>query len=54
MTLHPRPASPDWPNNVETDHPHVGATSHCAVVKKSTLRRQRHSPKLNSRQNLAV
>ncbi len=24
MTLHPRPASPDWPNNVETDHPHGG------------------------------
>lgn len=24
MTLHPRPASPDWPNNVETDHPRGG------------------------------
>jgi hypothetical protein len=22
MTLHPRPASPDEPTNVETDHPH--------------------------------
>ena len=23
MTLHPRPASPDEPTNVETDHPHA-------------------------------
>ena len=33
MTVHPRPASPEVPCNVETDHPHGGESlEHCAVV----------------------
>ena len=33
MTLHPRPASPEVPCDVETDHPHGGEShEHCGVV----------------------
>jgi hypothetical protein len=53
MTLRPRPASPDWPYNVETDHPREGAaTSHCAVVNELSLEVQRSVGPTDSRAGL--
>ena len=36
MTLHPRPASPGEPTNVETDHPH-GVLTHTLFSCASSL-----------------
>lgn len=48
MTLHPRPASPDWPNNVETDHPHEGPHHTVQLSREIRLRVQRAGAKANS------
>ncbi len=48
MTLHPRPASPDWPNNVETDHPHEGPHHTVQLSRMIRLRGQHASAKANS------
>ena len=49
MTLHPRPASPDEPTNVETDHPRAPASAgvftrplfSCCCCPQPTVQRRR-------------